>query len=44
LDDDAYDCSAELAERVLGVKFRRKEETFVELARQLLVIEERGKL
>ena len=44
LDPNSYDCSAALAEKVLGLKFRSKEETFVELAKQLLVLEKREKL
>jgi nucleoside-diphosphate-sugar epimerase len=39
LPENAYTCSSELAERVLGLRFRGKEETFVELARQLVGIE-----
>ena len=43
LDENAYTCSSELAEKVLGIKFTGKEETFVELARQLLEIEREEK-
>jgi nucleoside-diphosphate-sugar epimerase len=43
LDENAYTCSSELAEKVLGIKFTSKEETFVELARQLLEIEREEK-
>jgi hypothetical protein len=41
LDPNAYECSAARAEKELGLKFRSKEETFVELAKQLLVIEKK---
>ncbi|CAG8955774.1 hypothetical protein HYFRA_00011643 [Hymenoscyphus fraxineus] len=39
LDENAYGASSGKAERVLGLRYRGKEETFVELARQLLGIE-----
>ncbi len=39
LSPTAYTCSSAKAEKVLGLKFRSKEDTFVELARQLLEIE-----
>jgi nucleoside-diphosphate-sugar epimerase len=39
LPEDQYACSSEKAKRVLGLTFRGKEETFVELGRQLLEIE-----
>jgi nucleoside-diphosphate-sugar epimerase len=35
----AYTCSSENAKRVLDISFRSKEDTFVDLARQLLEIE-----
>lgn len=41
LGADAYNCSSEKAERVLGVRFRTREETFGELGTQLLEIEGR---
>lgn len=41
LDKNLYHCSSEKAEKVLGITFRTKEETFVELAEQLLEIEGR---
>lgn len=44
LDPNAYTCSSQQAERVLGLEFRSKEETFVELVKQLLEIEKREKL
>lgn len=43
LDEGAYTCSSAQAEKVLGLKFRSKEETFVDLAKQLLEIEKKGK-
>ena len=39
LPEGHYECSSERAKRVLGLTFRGKEETFVELGRQLLEIE-----
>ncbi|TAQ88809.1 hypothetical protein B7494_g2866 [Chlorociboria aeruginascens] len=39
LSPNAYTCSSSRAEKVLGLKFRSKEETFVDLAKQLLAIE-----
>ena len=39
LDPNAYTCSSAKAEKELGIRFRSKEETFVELAKQLLEIE-----
>jgi hypothetical protein len=39
LKENAFDCSSAKAEKVLGMTFRSKEETFVELAKQLLGIE-----
>lgn len=36
LDPNAYDSSGAKAERVLGITYRSKEKTFVELAKQLL--------
>ncbi len=44
LDPNAYTCSSKLAKEVLGVTFRSKEDTFVDLARQLLEIEKKEKL
>lgn len=43
LPTNAYECSSAKAEKVLGLKFKSKEETFVELARQLLEIEKKEK-
>ncbi|KAA8572550.1 hypothetical protein MFRU_003g02560 [Monilinia fructicola] len=43
LEDNSYTCSSEKAQKVLGLKFRSKEDTFVDLARQLLDIEKREK-
>lgn len=43
LDPNAYICSNEQAKKVLGVSFRSKEETFVDLAKQLLEIEAKEK-
>jgi len=42
LDLNIYTCSSEKSKKVLGLTFRSKEETFVELARQLLEIEKLG--
>jgi nucleoside-diphosphate-sugar epimerase len=42
LDPNAYTCSSELAKRVLGISFRGLEESFVDLAKQLLVVEANG--
>lgn len=42
LPANAYDCSSEKAKKVLGLTFKSKEETFVELAKQLLEIEKAG--
>ncbi len=39
LSTDAYNYSSAKAEKVLRVTFRSKEETFVELAKQLVEIE-----
>ncbi|KFY95349.1 hypothetical protein V500_02826 [Pseudogymnoascus sp. VKM F-4518 (FW-2643)] len=39
LAKNAYSCSSERAQKVLGLKFRSREETFVGLARQLLDLE-----
>jgi hypothetical protein len=39
LPEGHYECSSEKAKRVLGLTFRGKEETFVDLGRQLLEIE-----
>jgi nucleoside-diphosphate-sugar epimerase len=44
LDANQYNCSAKLAEKVLGMTFRSKEETFLDLAKQLLDIEKTEKL
>jgi len=44
LDPNAYDCSGAKAEKVLGITYRSKEQTFVELAKQLLEIEKKEKL
>jgi len=43
LGENAFDCSSAKAEKVLGLTFRSKEETFVELAKQLLEIEKQEK-
>ncbi|KAI9646647.1 hypothetical protein NHQ30_004644 [Ciborinia camelliae] len=43
LEDGSFTCSSEKAKKVLGLKFRSKEDTFVDLARQLLEIEKREK-
>ncbi|TGO44094.1 hypothetical protein BOTNAR_0947g00010 [Botryotinia narcissicola] len=43
LEDGSFACSSEKAGKVLGLKFRSKEETFVDLARQLLEIEKKQK-
>ncbi|CZR63142.1 probable dihydroflavonol-4-reductase [Phialocephala subalpina] len=43
LPENAYNCSSEKAKKVLGLTFRSKEETFVELAKQLLEIEKKEK-
>lgn len=37
---NAYNADGSLAEKVLGIKFRHATETFVDLGRQLLAIEE----
>lgn len=42
LPENQYTCSSEKAQKVLGLTFRSKEETFVELARQMLEIEKEG--
>lgn len=39
LDPNAYNCSSEQAKKVLGISFRNKEETFIDLGKQLLEIE-----
>jgi nucleoside-diphosphate-sugar epimerase len=36
LSEDQYECSSAKAEEVLGLKFRSKEKTFVDLGRQVL--------
>lgn len=43
LPKSAYFFSSEKAQRVLGLKFRSLEETFVDLARQLVEIETKGR-
>jgi len=43
LEDGFFTCSSEKAKKVLGLKFRSKEETFVDLAKQLLEIEKEEK-
>jgi hypothetical protein len=43
LPENSYTCSSALAEKVLGLKFRSKEETFVDLGKQLVEIENNGK-
>ncbi|KAH8816955.1 hypothetical protein F5884DRAFT_240895 [Xylogone sp. PMI_703] len=43
LPETAFGCSSAKAERELGLRFRSKRETFVELARQLVGIEREGK-
>ncbi|KAG0650475.1 Ketoreductase [Hyphodiscus hymeniophilus] len=44
LDVNQYNCSSKLAQKLLGLTFRSKEETFVDLAKQLLEIEKKEKL
>jgi hypothetical protein len=44
LRENAFDCSSAKAKRVLGLSFRSKEETFVELVKQLLGIEKGEKV
>jgi len=39
LDENIFTCSSAKAEEILGITFRSKEDTFVELAKQLLEIE-----
>ncbi|KAJ3119215.1 methylglyoxal reductase (NADPH-dependent) gre2 [Physocladia obscura] len=39
LPENAFDCNSAKAEKLLGLTFRSKEETFVDLAKQLLEIE-----
>ena len=41
LDPNAYECSSSKVEKILGLKFKTKEETFVELAKQLLELEKK---
>jgi len=43
LPADSYTCSSEKVKSELGLTFRSKEETFVDLAKQLLEIEAREK-
>lgn len=43
LEDGSFTCSSEKAEEILGLTFRSQEDTFVDLARQLLEIEKREK-
>ena len=43
LPENSYTCSSELAQKVLGLTFRSKEETFVDLGKQLLQIEKSRK-
>jgi len=43
LSDGAYDCSSEKAKSVLGIKFKSLEETFIDLGRQLLELEDKEK-
>ncbi len=43
LEEGIYGISNEKAGKLLGVKYRSKEETFVELARQLLELEKRNR-
>lgn len=44
LPKNAYSFSSEKAQRVLGLKFRSQEETFVDMARQLVDIEKKSKI
>ena len=39
LNSNAYECSSGYAMKILGLTFRTKEETFVDLGKQLLEIE-----
>jgi hypothetical protein len=39
LDVNAYECGTEKAKGVLGISVRSKQETFVDLAKQLLELE-----
>lgn len=41
LGEGAFDCSSAKAKKLLGLSFRSKEETFVEFAKQLLIIEKK---
>ncbi|RAL67564.1 hypothetical protein DID88_008319 [Monilinia fructigena] len=43
LEDGSFTCSSEKIQNILGLKFRSKENTFVDLARQLLDIEKMEK-
>lgn len=43
LEDGSFTCSSDKIKNVLGLNFRSKEDTFVDLARQLLNIEKREK-
>jgi nucleoside-diphosphate-sugar epimerase len=42
LSKNAYYCSSEKAQKVLGLRFRSMEETFVDLARQLVELESKS--
>jgi nucleoside-diphosphate-sugar epimerase len=42
LPPNTYICSSEKAQKVLGLKFKTVEETFVELGKQLLELEKKG--
>ena len=42
LAKNAYFCSSEMAQRVLGLRFRSQEETFVDLAKQLVKLEKKS--
>jgi hypothetical protein len=44
LGGNAFDCSSDKAKNLLGLTFRSKEETFVELAKQLLQIEKQSEV
>ena len=44
LDKNAFTCSSAKAEKILSLTFRSKEDTFVELGKQLLEIEKTEKL
>jgi hypothetical protein len=43
LQDGSFTCSSEKAKRVLGLTFRSMEDTFVDLGKQLLELEKKGR-